>query len=160
MADITVTPDALAAEAALHTPLLPGAAHTEHVTTLAAAAILYAPDIVISFPVISRKPSHAFSDEPSDKAVLIGDTASGYPVLNKLFTFDPRTFSFELPCVPEADKLVIMAFYEAHKDKSFPWYNDQDYTWYEVVFAGKPTCRLDGRGDLWRITLSLRQAAP
>ena len=121
--------------------------------------LLNAPTMVSSFPGISRKPSQTFSDEPSDQAVVIGEAASGYPVLNKLFTFDPRTFSFELPGVLEADKLVVMAFYEDHKDIPFPWYNNQDHTWFEVVFVSKPRCRLDGRGDLWRIQLNLRQTS-
>lgn len=137
MADITVTPD-----------------------TFELALTQQAVKTVCSFPGISRKPSQVFSDEPSDKAVLIEDAASGYPVLIKLFTFDPRTLIFELPGVSEADKLTVMAFYETHKDIPFPWYNYQDKTWYEVVFVNKPRCRLDGRGDLWRITLNLRQSTP
>lgn len=113
-----------------------------------------------TFPDIDRKPSQVFRDEPSDQAVLIGSTASGYPVLNKLFTFDPRTFSFEMPCVPEANKQEIMTFYENNKDVPFYWLNKQDKTRYEVVFVSKPGCRLDGRGDLWKITLNLRQSSP
>jgi len=111
-----------------------------------------------TFPYNLRAPSvENFSDEKSDEAVLIADTASGYPVLNKLFTFDPRTFSFELSCVPDADKKEIMTFYENNKDIPFLWTNKQDNTQYEVVFAGRPGCRLDGRKDLWRITIKLRQ---
>ena len=113
-----------------------------------------------TFPDISRKPNQTFSDEPSTQAVLIGDMASGYPLLNKLFTFDPRTFSFEMPCVPEADKQEIMAFYENNKEVTFYWLNKQDKTQYEVAFVNKPGCKLDGRGDLWRITLNLRQNSP
>ena len=112
-----------------------------------------------TFPDISRKPNQNFSDEPSDDAVLVGSAASGYPVLNKLFTFDPRTFSFEMPCVLEADKLSIMEFYENNKEVPFYWLNKQDKTTYEVIFISKPGCRLDGRGDLWRIQLNLKQAA-
>lgn len=160
MADITVTPDTFELALTQHAVTLPGATHIQYVSTLNLALTLPSPTMVISFPGISRKPSQIFSDEKSPQAVLIGDTASGYPVLNKQFTFDPRTFSFELPGVIEADKLVIMAFYETHKDIPFPWYNSQDKTWHEVVFISKPGCRLDGRGDLWRITLMLRQSSP
>jgi len=113
-----------------------------------------------TFPSDVRSPNLVFSDEKSDDAVLIAEMASGYPLLNKQFTFDPRTFSFEMPCVSEADKLEIMAFYEANKDVPFYWTNKQDSTQYEVAFAGKPGCRIDGRRDLWRITLSLRQTSP
>jgi len=158
MADITVTPEAFNLAVIIEAPSLPGADHISAVSTLALVVTLPAPTIVISFPIISRKPSQVFSDELSDDAVLIGKTASGYPVLNKVVTFDARTFIFEMPSVPEADKLIIMAFYEVHKDKAFPWYNE-DHAWHEVVFIGKPRCRLDGRGDLWRITLMLRQSS-
>ena len=112
-----------------------------------------------TFPDISRKPNQNFSDEPSDEAVLVADAASGYPLLNKLFTFDPRTFSFEMPCVSEVNKLDIMEFYENNKEVPFYWYNKQNKTQYEVVFVSKPGCRLEGRGDLWRITLVLIQSS-
>ncbi|MBA7696191.1 hypothetical protein ES703_104834 [subsurface metagenome] len=113
-----------------------------------------------TFPVISRKPGYIFSDEPSTKAVLVADMASGYPLLNKLFTFAPRLFSFDLPRVPEADKLLIMTFYEANKDIPFLWYNSQDKTQYEVIFVSKPGCGIDGQKDRWRITLNLLQSSP
>lgn len=112
-----------------------------------------------TFPYNVRSPNLNFSDEKSDQAVLIGDYASGYPLLNKLFTFDPRTFSFEMPAVPDADKQEIMTFYENNKDVAFYWTNKQDKTQYEVVFVSKPGCHLDGLGDLWRITLTLRQSS-
>ena len=113
-----------------------------------------------TFPDISRKPNQTFSDEPSGNAVLVADMASGYPLLNKLFTFDPRMFEFEMPCVPDADKIEIMQFYEDHKDVPFYWLNKQDKTVYEIVFVRKPTCRLEGRGDLWIMGFSLRQNTP
>ena len=160
MADCTVTPDAFELVLTLPVPTYPGAMHVQSVPAFALAITLPAPTMVSSFPGISRKPSQVFSDEPSGDAVLIGDTASGYPVLNKVSTFDPRIFSFELPGVSEADKLAVMAFYETHKDIPFPWYNDQDHTWYEVVFVRKPGCKLDGRGDLWRINLKLKLSTP
>lgn len=126
-------------------------------STLTCVARLYAPAAISSFPILSRKPNQVFSDEKLDDAVMVGDVASGHPLLNKLVTFDARTFDFELPAVPEAEKILVMDYYENHKDVPFPWYNDQDHAWYEVVFLEKPSCRLDGRGDLWLIGLKLRQ---
>lgn len=113
-----------------------------------------------TFPSGVRTPNLIFSDELSDEAVLIGQMASGYPLINKLFTFDPRTFDFEMPAVPEADKLDIMTFYADNKDVPFYWLNRQDGTVYEVVFISKPGCRVEGRGDLWRIHLILWQSTP
>lgn len=157
MADVTVTPSTLELSLTQHTP---GLSLTVFPSTLNLALSLPSSRATCSFPSISRKPSHDFIDEKSTEAVLIADTASGYPLLNKLYTFDPRTFSFELPCVSEADKKVIMAFYENHKDVPFLWLNEQDDNEYTVVFVSRPGCRLDGRGDLWKITLNLRQSTP
>jgi len=160
MADCTVTPETL--ELTLTQPLitLPGADHIQPVATLGLALTQYLPLIVISFPGLSRSPGHTFSDEPSDDGIIIGSTASGYPVLNKQFTFNGRIFTPELCSVSEADKLVVMAFYETHKDVPFSWYNHQDATTYEVCFLSKPRCRMDGRKDLWRIGLILMQTLP
>lgn len=160
MADVTVEPSTLELALTQQAMSLPGATHTSFVSTFALALTRPPSRAICSFPVISRKPSHAFSDEPTGKAVLIGNVASGYPVLNKLFTFDPRTFTPELRFVPEADKQIIMQFYESHKDVTFPWYNDQDHTEHEVAFASKPRCRIDGRRDRWRISLNLLKCAP
>jgi len=157
MADMTVYPDTLELALTLQEITLPGAMHIQYVETFELTLTLSSPLIVVSFPGISRRPSHIFSDEPSDAAVLIGSTASGYPVLNKQFTFDPRTFTPELRSVSETDKLIVMAFYEQQKDIPFPWYNNQDDTTYEVAFVKKPRCRMDGRKDLWRISIMLRR---
>lgn len=159
MADMTVTPLTLQLALTQQTITLPGATHISYPTTLALALVLPVPIAVSSFPGLSRKPSHNFSDEPSDDAVLVGSTASGYPVLIKLFTFGARSFTYELRSVSNTDKLTIMEFYETHKDLEFPWYNAQDATWYNVVFVNKPNCRMDGRVDLWRILIMLEQVS-
>ena len=112
------------------------------------------------WPVIVRKGSHTFSDEPSNEAVLVGSTASGYPVLNKLFTFDPRTFGFTLRSVVDADKITIMDFYEDNKEVPFFWTNPQNDVTYEVAFVRPPRPRMDGRKDLWRLDIELRQTSP
>ena len=160
MADMTVFPETLELALTQHTPVLPGADHIEHMTTQELELTQFAPATIISFPGLSRKPSHNFSDEKDSKAVLVHSTASGYPILNKLFTFDGRTFTPELRSVFEVDKLAVMAFYEINKDKEFPWYNEQDTMWYTVCFTQKPRCRLDGRNDLWRIQLNFLQTEP
>lgn len=101
-----------------------------------------------------------FHDEQSDEAVLIGSMSSGYPLMNKQFTFDPRTFSFDLRFVINADKLTIMAFYEANKELSFYWTNEQDDIQYEVGFVSKPVCQNEGgERNLWKISLVLRQTS-
>lgn len=160
MADITVTPVALELALTQQAITLPGVDHTSTVSTLALVLTLPISEVVISFPGLSRKPSHAFSDELDARAVLVGSTASGYPVLNKQFTFDPRTFTPELRNLSKADKLTVMAFYEQNKDKVFPWYNKQDDATYEVCFAEKPKCRIDGRIDLWKINIVFLQSTP
>lgn len=111
-----------------------------------------------TFPHTLHAPSReAFRDEPSDEAVLIGSYASGYPLLNKQFTFDPDTFEFEKRHVSQANKLTFMAFYEANKDLVFYWTNEQDSVKREVAFARKPRCRIDGEKDKWRISFEFVQ---
>jgi len=112
-----------------------------------------------TWPILSRKISHTFADEPNPDATLIASTASGYPHLNKLFTFDARTFPFEMRSVPEADKLDIFTFYEANKEVPFYWPNPQDSVQYEVCFVRPPYCQIDRRIDLWRIQIVLRQTS-
>lgn len=160
MADETVTPDAFEIALTLQTITLPGAIHMQYSTTFQVALTLPPVSAICSFPRIGRKPGHRFGDETTKEAVSVGSTASGYPVFNKLFTFDPRTFSLEYHLVTDADKLIVMNFYDTHKDLSFPWYNDQNHSWYETGFVAKPKCRIDGRRDLWRINLELIQTSP
>lgn len=118
-------------------------------------------DDMNTFPTLSTGPSDQFfSDEHDLETVLVGSTASGYPVLNKLFTFDPRTFTYEIRFISNADKLTLIAFYNANKDVPFYWTNDQDDVEYEVVFLGPPGCKVDGGKDVWRIFLGLKQYSP
>ena len=112
------------------------------------------------FPYTIHAPDNkTFRDEKSDEAVLTGNMASGYPLMNKLFTFDPRTFSFDLRFVSQANKLTIMAFYEANKDIPFYWTNEQDDIQYEVAYVSKPRCVSDGEKELWNIGHVLRQTS-
>lgn len=115
-----------------------------------------------TFPTLDRSPNiQGFADEYSDESVQIASTASGYPVLNELFTFDPRTWNYTLSYVDQTDKDTLMSFYQSNKAVPFYWLNEQDDTIYEVVFTQKPTCRMqdDDDNELWEIGLVLRQSA-
>ena len=114
-----------------------------------------------TFPNIDRKPeTGTFSREPAGGAVLVGETASGYPVLNKLFTFEPDVIKGELPFVADTDKRTVMQFYEDNKDVPFYFYDDQAKETIEVCFTGKPSCRLEETPDMWRITIELKLTSP
>lgn len=115
-----------------------------------------------TFPHTLHSPRResSFSDEKSDEAVLVASYASGYPLMNKQFTFDPRTFGFEMRHVTDANKSTFVAFYEANKDVPFYWTNEQDDVQYEVAFVGKPSCRLDDQKDFWRIRFEFIQTSP
>jgi len=112
-----------------------------------------------TIPEISRAPSlkDDFGDSPSGEAVNIAPVASGYPLINVLFTFDPRDFPHTLRGVSQTDKETYMTFYETHKGEPVYWLNKQDDITYEVIFLERPICKLDGRKDLWRIEIKLRQ---
>ncbi len=114
-----------------------------------------------TFPHTLHAPAReGFSNEPSGEAVLVGSTASGYPVLNKLFTFDGRIITFEKRHVLQANMLTFMAFYEANKEVPFYWTNEQDDIQYEVCFTKPPRCQIDGEKDKWRIGFEFRQYSP
>ena len=112
-----------------------------------------------TFPTIDTGPKiDGFEDSYSDEAVAIADLRSGYPVINELFTFNPRNFTLALAPVSQEDKETVMTFYQANKGVPFNWLNEQDNVTYEVVFASKPTCQLYGEKDKWMIAMKLRLA--
>lgn len=113
-----------------------------------------------TFPVISRSPKHDFTEELSPEAIQVASKASGLPVVNKLFTFDPKTWGVEYGLVIQADKDTLMAFYEANKDVPFDWANTQDGNTYEVIFAGPPKCKLDRLKTRWNISITFLQYSP
>ncbi len=115
-----------------------------------------------TFPTLDRSPDiEGFADEYSGECVQIASTASGYPVLNDMFTFDARTWTYTLSYVSQTDKSILMSFYQSNKSVPFYWLNEQDNTVYEVVFIQKPTCRMqdNDNNELWEIGLVLRQSA-
>ena len=115
-----------------------------------------------SFPTIKAAAKiRSWSDNYSDEAVKIASFASGYPCINMLFTFDPRTWTDVREDVDETDKKTVMAFYQANKDRSFYWLNEQDETVYEVIFTGRPETSLmdDDDRERWRIAMTLRQTS-
>ena len=115
----------------------------------------------MAFPVISRSPGAKAYTEVLDKnAVRVASTASGLPVVNKLFTFQPITFKHTLFLVAQADKDTVMAHYEANKDVPFDWGNIQDGDTYEVVYAMPPKLTIDKIKLRWRIQLTFIQYSP
>ena len=118
-------------------------------------------DLYREFPslALSTGPKiEGFTDEYSDEAVVVVNSATGYPYVNEEFIFDPRNFSHVLRDVSQADKLTVETFYRTNKAVSFYWRNEQEDELYEVVFMSKPYCQLDGANDRWKILLNLRQA--
>ena len=114
-----------------------------------------------TFPTLICSPSvERFAEELSDETVQIASKASGLPVLNKLYTFDPKTWDYILNFVSQTDKKTLFAFYEANKDIPFNWLNEQDGATYEVIFIGPPRCRTNGEKDHWKIRLTLTQYSP
>ena len=112
-----------------------------------------------TFPTLSTGPKiEGFTDEYSDEAVVVADPSMGYPNINEEFAFNPRNFSYALQLVSQANKEAIEAFYQANKNVTFNWLNEQENVTYEVVFMAKPYCQLDGSKNQWKILLNLRQA--
>lgn len=115
-----------------------------------------------TFPVLSRGiGAKGFSEELDKNAVQIGKTASGLPVLNKLFTFAGKIWKHTRYLVPQADKEEYLTFYEANKDVPFDWVNEQEGgDPYEVIFLAPPKCTLDKLKNRWRIQFVFAQYSP
>ena len=115
------------------------------------------------FPVLARSAgSKGFAEELSKDTVQIASTASGLPVLNKLFTFDPKTWKVTLSLVSQADKESVITFYKANCDVPFDWSNTQETPpqTYEIIFAKPPKCTLDKIKNRWRIQFIFMQYSP
>jgi len=117
-----------------------------------------------TFPVIVRKGAMSgYSETHSSDAIKVASKASGLPLLNKLFTFDPRTWKYTVTTVTNADKLTLLTFYDANKDVPFDWLNPQDGNTYEVIFDKPPVCTMagsDGTNIYWKINLVILQYSP
>ena len=115
-----------------------------------------------TFPTLSRTlGAKNFAEELSKNTVQVASKASGLPVLNKLFTFDPKTWKFTLYLVSQTDKETVLTFYEANKDVPFDWSNTQEGpTTYEVIFDRPPKCKLDKLKTRWTITFMFTQYSP
>lgn len=116
-----------------------------------------------TYPTLSRSPgAKSFAEELSKDAVKIASKASGLPVLNKLFTFIPKTWKFTSYLVIQADKETVLAFYLANCDVPFDWSNTQETSpiTYEVIFEHPPKCTLDKVKNRWRIVNTFTQYSP
>ena len=110
------------------------------------------------FPTLSASPRfEGFVDEYSDETVVVDTYASGYPLINPQFTFNPKFFSYDLNFVSQADKDSFMTFYESNKSNNVFWLNEQDDNTYLVIFTDRPNCELDGANDEWKIEADLKQ---
>ena len=116
----------------------------------------------MAFPVLSRSPgATGYTEEITNDAVQIAQKASGLPVVNKLFTFAPKTWKHTRFLVTQADKEAYLTYYEDNKDVPFNWDNEQEGgTPYEVIFYGSPKCQLNKMNNLWKIVFVFMQYSP
>lgn len=111
-----------------------------------------------TWPVgLSRGPGIAWKEGYPNTSVKIASAASGLPVINELFTFDPMTWVGVFNMTSQADKETIATFYQANKGVAFKWLNPQDSSTYEVIFTHPPKMQLDRISTLWRIAVTFRQ---
>ena len=156
---ISVFPDTLELELDLLTPTVVYVISVSP-DVLSLELNLTIPRVGVPFPTLSTSPRfEGFIDEYSDEAVMMDTYASGYPLLNPQFTYNPKFFSYDLNFVSQADKESFMTFYNNNKKNNILWVNEQDDITYLVIFTGKPFCGLDGTNDEWKIETDLKQVA-
>ena len=113
-----------------------------------------------TFPVLSNHQEYSdYNEKKSKDSVVVGNYASGCPLVGKLFTFDPTTWTFTITTVTQVYKESVMTFYAANKDIPFYWANELDSTTYTVIFVSEPDCNVIALNNIWSIGLVLRQYA-
>ncbi len=119
---------------------------------------LVVPRVGVPFPTFSTSPKReGFVDEYSNDIVIVDTYASGYPLINPQFTFNPKFFSYDMYYVSQTDKESYMTFYENNKNNNILWTNEQDDNIYIVIFTEKPNCELQGAKEEWKIETDLKQ---
>jgi len=155
--DVLITPDAFA----LHLVLTEETVLSDLVVspdTFELNLILRSSIASSHFPTLSTSPHMSgWVDEFGDDAVTRDVMKSGYPNLNLHFDFDAKNFLHTLQNVSQADKLIVMEYYNKNKANQFFWSNEQDNRIYVVMFMSKPGCRLDGSKNEWRLDFAFKQ---
>ena len=106
----------------------------------------------------TRSPSIESYTEPLPaSAVAEASYASGYPLVDDLFTFTPDIWAHHIRGISTVQKNQIKAHWKQSKGEEFPWYNELDEEFYIVVYFGLPTFALDTKVGLWRVDLAFRQ---
>jgi len=108
-----------------------------------------------TFPNLSRTPSINWTEQYPAEAVSVASKASGLPVVNKLFTTIPPTFSVTYKLASQGDKNNVVDFYLDNCGVPFNWVNKQDGLTYEVVFGSPPQFSLSGIKTRWDIQITL-----
>ena len=153
---MSVSPNTLALELSLLTPTI----NVVFPAALTLELELLMPLVGVVFPTLSAYPKiEGFIDEYSDETIVRDSYASGYPLLNPYFSFDPKNFSHVMRHISQADKETLSTFYRDNKTNNIFWTNEQDDTTYLVIFTHKPNCELDGEKSKWKIELGFRQIA-
>jgi len=153
---MSVSPNTLALELTLLTPTI----NVVFPAALTLELELLKPLIGVPFPTLSTSPKiEGFVDEYSDETINRDSYASGYPLINPQFDFDPKNFSHIIQLVSQADKETLSTFYRDNKTNNILWVNEQDDDTYLVIFTHKPYCELDGEKSKWKIELGFRQIA-
>ena len=154
-----VTPSVLALQLTLPVPVYGGVLLLVAVDARGLEITLRQPIVGSMFPTLLTSPSlEQYVDEFDEETILRDSYSSGYPLLNPQFDFDPKHFQHILRNVSQADKILLMNFYEGNSENEVFWLNEQDGNTYVVIFLSKPLCELDASKNEHRIELNLKQA--
>lgn len=116
-----------------------------------------------TFPTITQKYNISnWLEMHTPNAVSTASSASGCPIRNRLFTFDPLNWAYSLKLVSAADKATLETFYKANKGVPFDWDHPITAVTYEVIFAAPPTWTIASSSRLisYNVALNLTQYSP
>lgn len=112
------------------------------------------------YPEISRGVNITpFTFQPAEEAIRRSSYSDGTPLVSKRFTFIPQDISFTMSRLTNADRTVMMEFFDEHGGEDMAVKNPSDELYHHVVMSGVPTCSQEDDKDYWSMEFSFREVS-
>jgi len=109
--------------------------------------------VVNTYPTLSQEGSvNQWVESLQDDTVLTASRLTGKEFKGANRVFDPISFQFNIPRLLDTDKVTLLAFYIANREKEFYWTHPGTLTIHTVSFDGPPEFVALGEANLWSAT--------
>ena len=113
-----------------------------------------------TFPTLNTEGSvQGWSENRQKDTVLTAKSGAGKLFKGTNRVFDPISFEFILPLLHDADKVTLLAFYKANKEKEFYWTHPGTLVVHTVSYDNPPKFESLGEPNMWSSTQFLTTTA-